>query len=81
MKERRTDDYQIQIVHTLTKCRFVEEGIFGREFGRKPNRTYLMNLITSPGTPHLRKDCSRISRLKPTAQFTSKSLPGTIFKK
>ncbi len=48
MKERRTDDYQIQIVHTLTKCGFVEEGVFGREFGRKPNRTYLMNLITFP---------------------------------
>jgi len=26
-----------------------EEGVFGQEFGRKANRTYLTNLTTSPG--------------------------------
>ena len=33
----------------MTGCGF-QEGVFGREFGRKTNRTDLTNLITSPGT-------------------------------
>jgi hypothetical protein len=42
----------------------LEEGVFGREFGRKTNRPW--------DVPHLRKDCGRISELKPTAQFIYK---------
>jgi len=32
---------------------FHQEGVFGWEFGRKANRSYLPNLSTSPGSPPL----------------------------
>jgi len=35
-----------------------QEGILGREFGRKANRTYLTNLVTFPGISPI---CERIA--------------------